>query len=782
VVYGEMGRGCAIVVPENATGAETDAARLVSATVALAASREAKAFPVIAESAWRAPRRAIFIGDTLRGREEVPLHEHEVAWAITGSAITIRARRSDDVSAAASLFLEEVLGARWFMPGTLGREVPVVRELRLTPQRHRATPGYFSRALGGTENSSAGRAWAHANRLGNRLPGGHTAHDFTPPAVLAQHPDFAPQLVGAGGAAAANNAANWQPNLLAAGFSEHVAREVIRHFRATPDVGAVQFALNDANRFDQSPATLEAVAPPRYFRGRPDYSPLFYRFLNDVATRVARELPDRFISTYAYYWTENTPSFPVAPNIVPYLTSDRSMWSDPVFAQEDRALIARWGSAGPKFIALYDYLYGAPFFVPRPTLWAVTQPIRYGWEHGARAYYAEMTPNWALDGPKPWLAAQLLWGPTQSSAMLLDEYYARFWQEAAGPMRAFYELCDAQWRNQPRPLRWVKYLRDEDQRRLFPPEVRAELRQLLAQAEGAARSPIVRARVKFVSEAFKVSQAFCEHDELREDVNRLVFAGNASIQALCDGWERYSAKRAALVDQYRLLKQREPLAIQSDLDVYLRNDPRPKLAAALAARGALSQIPARLIAPLFENVTPSEADLTGPGRERLLDPQLREVAIPSTHPFAFTDWGRPTWQGRTEPAETREISLWANSDGSKRVRYVGCMNESLSQWVPATPDRLYRAKVLMKGHVSPGSVVMLSVSFLGKKNERVGRIHVDRLPVGAWNDWTALEIIVRAPANAAWLGVSPSVYNQMPGDWLEFEGVSVREIEFSIFR
>lgn len=787
VVFGLFDHGCAIVVPKRSSAEEREAAKLIAATLALSASTSARHFPIVGESDLAAPkRRAIYVGRTRQAEFSPPLTgsgiERSIAFSINGDGVVVRSFHRGDIAAAASAFLEHAVAARWFMPGALGVEIRRPRTLVLSPREFVDAPGYSSRLLGGTGNGPDGRSWTMANRLLSWLSSGHTAAEFTTEKALAEHPDFAPVINGARVKWSARSVGLWQPNLLAPKFADFVAQEINRRFSASPHLPAVQFGLNDANRFDQSAATLNAVSPVQYFRGRPNYSELFYRFLNEVAADVAREHPDRFVSTYAYYWTENAPSFRVAPNVVPYLTADRSMWCDPTFAQEDRALIARWGRAGSKFIALYDYLYGAPFFVPRPTLWAVTEPIPYAWEQGARAYYAEMTPNWALDGPKSWLSAQLLWDPKLNPQTLLDEYYTRFWQEAAGPMRAFYELCDEQWKNQPRPLRWVKYLKDEDQRRLFPPEVRQRLRGLLQDAAAAAETNVVRERVRFVSEAFKVSEAFCEHDEAREEVSRLVFSGAASIDALQNGFVRYTAAREALIAQFKSLKAREPLAIQSGLEVYLLNDPRPKIVGALAAKGALAQIESRSIASLFEGVGPTVAELAASGRECLLDPQLRDVTISASHPFAFTDWGRPTWQGRTEPADTREVSLLTNADGSKRVRYVGCMQESLSQWVAATPGRLYRATVRTKGRVSPGSVVMLSAAFLDGKSERVGRIHVDRLPVGEWGDGVTLEIIVRAPAKAAWVGMSPSVYTQLPGDWLEFDRLSLREIDSSISR
>lgn len=779
--YRESGGSCQIVIPDEAVRAERDAANLMSTTLAAALARDTQAFPVVVESARDPRRAAILIGETKRARRDSPVSREPVArrpvsYVVTGREIVLHAGHREDVVAAVSVFLERTLGARWFMPGDLGREILERKELLVPRERFLFSPGYFSRRLGGTE----GTEWARANRLLAVLPLGHTAADFTTPEVLASRPDFAPILNGRRVSASEKSPETWQPDLLAPGFAQHVAAEIARNLRADPRRSAVQFALNDANRFDQSARTLGAVSPVRYFRGRPDYSALFYRFLNEVADEVRRDFPDRFITTYAYFWTEDTPRFRVAPNVIPYLTADRSMWVDPVFAADDRALIARWGAVGPKFIALYDYLYGSPFFVPRPTLWAVTEPIPYAWAHGARAYYAEMVANWALDGPKAWLAAQLLWNPQLDPKVLIDEYYSRFWKEAAGPMRAFYGLCDEQWRNQPRPLRWVKYYRDEDQRRLFPPEVRQRLRDLLTEAAGAATSPIVRERVKFVADAFLVTEAFCRHDEVREEVARLNFSADPTVAALRDAWADYSAARTTLVSRVKALSGSFPPAIQPDtMEYYLRNDPRPRLAHALAARGALgSATEPQLLAALFAGVAPTEAELRSSGRECLVDPQLRTLRIERRHPFASTDWGFGTpWRGRSEPAERREVAVLSGLDGAQRVRYVGGEQETLSQWVAASPRRLYRASITLRGKVSPGSTAMLSLGFLNARLEPLGEPRVDRLPVGEWPDGVTLEIFARAPVGAAWVGIEPGLYHQSPGDWLECERPSLVELE-----
>lgn len=783
VVFGELGRGCAIIIPDDATEREREGAKLVAKTLATAANRSASRFPIILEGNRSRFSRGVYLGATRLAASFPPLArsstvERPVGFIVQPEAVVIRAAERDDAKIAASVFLDCAVEARWFVPGHMGVEVIRQRTLRLPAQQHMETAGYYSRELGGTETTTDCREWVGANRLPAILPRGHTASQLVPSALIAKRPEFGPILNGMRFLPEPNAVVNWQPDLLADGLADYVAGKLAEMFRASPQRLGAAVGLNDTYRFDQTSRTLSVVLPERFFRTRPDYSDLLFRFLNEVAKPVAVQFPDRFVTTYAYDWTENTPRFPVASNVMPFLTADRSMWFDPDFATNDRDLIERWGRAGPKFFGLYDYYYGAPFLVPRPTLWAVTEALPYAYEKGARAFYAEATPNWALDGPKPWLAAQLLWNPKKDSAKLLEEYYTRFWKESAGPMRAFYALCDRQWHEQPKPPAWVKYLKDDDQRRLFPPAVREQLRNHLTEAAAMAKSQIVRERVRFVSDAFRVSEAFCAHDEAREKLQRFLFDPQTRTSDLIDGYTRYTQAREDFIQEYRQLRQTSPLAIQTaSIADYLRNDPRGRVVGVLAARGELHLLPATPVSQHFEGRAPTDAVLLNPGRELLDDPGWRTLSIKQVHPFTLTDWvERGPWGGKTEPTEFRRIDLFRNPDGTQRLRYSGCNQETLWQWLPAKPGHLYRATVRVSGHVAPGTMVYLLVPFIDRDGQHIGAGHIDRLPAGDWPEGVELEVLVRAPAKAAQIGVSLRTLYQVPGDWTEWERMSLREL------
>lgn len=785
LIFDEEGAASAVILPDQPTPEERQAAQLVAETLAAAAGVHSLRFPIKRERDWRLGQRGIFIGATKR---EAGLYrlagssalERPVAASVGPEGVVLRARWPEDIGAAASWFLEEQVGARWFIPGPWGREVQRRPALRLPYGEAVARPGYLSRDLGGVAGTPEGEAWARANRLRALFPFGHTAAQVATTERGELPPEFAPWLEGARFVPPPDGPVNWQPDLNSARLAEHVTERFRRAFRAEPGRLAEAFGLNDTSRFDQSPATLAAAAPHRFFRGRPDYADVLFGFLNRVAGPLAEEFPDRFITTYAYDWTENTPRFHVAPMILPLLTADRSQWLDPAFAAEDRALIRRWSRAGPRLFGLYDYYYGAPFFVPRPTLHAPMEAIPYAFGEGARVFYAESTPNWGLDGPKLWLAAQLLWNPRQAPATLLAEYYRRYWREAAGPMRQFFERCDRQWREQPRPTRWIKYLKDDDQRRLFPPEVRAELHALLQRAARQAGTPAVRHRVRLAQEAFAVTEAFCRHDERREELARRARAPAAPRGELVRAWNRYSAARDELRLVHERVRRTHPLALGSELlGDYLRHDPRRRVVWALAGRGSLAGLGEPALRSLFAGRRPQPAEFTGRAVPVTGDPALATVALRDGHPFTLLEWTTAdgAWVGKGAPCATRRIELRPATGGGQVLRFAGCEEESLFQWARPEPAGLYLATVRVRARVSPGNMTFLLVAFADAEGRHMGLGHTDRLPAGDWSEGTTLQVLVRAPRSAAHVGVGVRTLGQVNDDFAEFEALTLERLE-----
>lgn len=779
-VFDGVRTGCAIIVPREATKEEMTAAQLLSETFATATGQKRTQFPVRKESRWRFWEAGVFVGET-RHAQDLPLPgktklERPVGVGVFSYGVVIRSRWREDVAGAASWFLEKHLSARWYLPGPLGESVPRRESLRLARGIQTFTPSYVSRSLG-LGGANGEDRWAAANRLQAVFQHHHNMSGLFKPEDLVKQPELAPLINWQKYTPTRPDEQEWQPNIAAAAAAPHAAGVLRRRFNAEPGLLSASIAMNDSIRYDQSPATQAQVGGPRWFRQKPDFSDLVFGFANKVARELAPEFPDRFITTYAYDWTEEVPRFPVEPNVVPFLTADRSQWFDPAFAAQDKDLIRRWVAAGPKVVGLYDYYEGAPFLVPRPTLYAVAQSIPFAHEAGVRAFFAEAYTNWGLDGPKCWLAAQLLWDVTQDPAALLDIYYREFWQEAAAPMRSFFELCDQQWLDQPLPSYWLKYFKDGHQARIFPKEVRARLRALVTEAEHLAKTDVVRQRVRLFSGALAVTEAFGEFSEARTALSRLTLPARPDPEAVIEAAKRVTQTRRLLETSVNYTREKQPLAIRAKLlEEYTRNDPRrralwrlrPDLATA-SARPGFKEAFGELQLDLLARGTPGP-ELTADGNLARL--QLREVGD-----FSVLDWVKSGyWRGHGEPYETRQISLVTGQAGSG-IRFAGCKQETLSQWHTAVPDADYVGTVKVRGRVSPGNMTFLIVTMLDEKGQYLGIGSTDRVPVGDWSEPVELVVLMRTPKNVRQIGLGVRVLNQVGDDYAVFSELSLKRVE-----
>ncbi|HEY3757840.1 MAG TPA: DUF4838 domain-containing protein [Opitutaceae bacterium] len=621
----------------------------------------------------------------------------------------------------ANAFCTQVLGVRWLTPAPDGEFVPP-----FAPGWHlpaidlRARPSFASRWLWGLTwrgDSAAADLWAARNGLRERWEHAHAQLHVVPWILYGSHPEYFPEWEGRRYCPSVPNDYNWQPAFTQPGVIARSVSYIQARLGERPDRPTISLSINDSIRFDQSPDSLAARGPLRWFRGRPDYSNLVFGYMNRVAD-AART--DRLLSAYAYDWCENTPSFRVRPNVLPWLTADRTQWYDSEFRSQDQALIRRWTRAGPKAVGIYDYLYGAPYLVPRLTPHLIADSIRFEREVGVRGYFAECNAHWAYDAPKLWMAAQLLQNAKGNADGLLDEFYTDYFGPAADPMKAFYDECEAAWLHQPGPARWNKFYYDIDQAVLFPKCRRASLwAHLEAAATSAAGNSKIRRRVQLVGTAFAATDRFCQWYE-----------GTVEAAQVARAFQRATSIGAL-----------SPV----DLSAYLRvSDGR----ASAGPDGDWKPAP-------------------------LADPQWSELAAPTAlNDLTFT-WNAAPWLARGEPSEHRSIVVRTLPDGFRAVSFRGAADEHLSQWCPAAPSALYCATVRFQGHVSPANEADLLVVFSDALGRPIGQFSEARVRPGSYPVPVPLTVRIRAPAAAAGIGVALYARHQTDADSAEFSHLAL---------
>lgn len=686
--------------------------------------------------------------------------------------------------------------------------------------------GFKTRAISGL-NGPAAAEWGRRNGLGARLPFSHNLTSVFPPDLARTRPEFFP-LENGRRLEPPPGSYFWNPDIARPDVARYAAEAARNHFIAHPEAVSFALGVNDALIWGESPELIDLVGTPgakigdqgsgggmRWFRERPDYSNLVFTFMNRAAAELARTHPDKYLGALAYYWCENTPDFPLHPQVIPFLTADRSQGYDPAFWAEEMALQERWGrlageqvpdAGGPgRRLGMYDYLYGVGFLIPRIHTKLLAANLRHARSAGFTDYYAEIAPNWGLDPITPWLTAQLLLDPGQSESGLLDEFHRRYFQEAEVPMRRFFERCEAQWMNQPGPSYWLKHFRNESQAAVFPSKVCAELRILLEEARRMARSAKVRARVELVSDTFGVTERFVDFKERRDAVIRasLTIAsqgkGETSSAGSRTGAEQTDflgglpaaleaclEARSEFIGYTVRLLQARPLALHPfGWGDYLKNDPVPLAVMAIHTAMALrpvSEGPAILkdprVAPLQQASLRTAPDTGGVsvGVELLRNPTMSGPPAPprTIAGLKYSVPLPPEWQSRVEPAEHHSAEL---SGGA--LRLSGTKDTMLSQWtatageVPGGPAPSQVGQIRVRGRVSPGTAVSLILAWLDGNHRHLGFKTV-RLPDGEWPEFVPLVQAGMQPTGAAWVGLGLRVQNQVAGDWLEAGGFSLR--------
>jgi hypothetical protein len=693
---------------------------------------------------------------------------------------------------------------RWFAPGELGYEPGAAKN---DEPEHRAIRGasfrgFLTRAFSGV-NRTEEQEWVWRNHLTKPLAFSHHLAAVFPPGLASIHSEFFP-LVNGARLRPPYHTSFWNPDLGRADVAHHVAVTAIKYFDDHPNADSFALGVNDGLVFGESAETLDLVVPARWFRGRPDYSRLVFTFMNRAAGELARSCPNKYLGALAYYWCENAPPFAVDPHVIPFLTADRSQSYDTAFRAEEWRLQERWAaartpnlSATPSAptvtpairLGLYDYLYGGGFLVPRTPIHAIAEHLGHAHEVGFTDYFAEVNPNWGLDGPMPWVVAQLLRDPEQNVDRLCAEYFRRYYQEAGAPMQQFYARCEGQWMSQPGPPYWLKHYRNESQAALFPPAVCGELHGLLREAAANANSDDVRHRVAFVADSFGVTQRFVAFDQARVELGTHVLRNTLAGETGAAILQEYFDRREDFVRYAKGITRRWPLAFfPINYDDFLRND--PAFAAALVLENGPSRFRAGHLLSLGSLAESSEISFVdaveaakavhrGERREILPNGSM-EGALQKGITIAGLAYGidlPPPWHSQVEPVQHHvgAVTKTAARGGVQGLRISGAENTTVFQWVPITVGKLYMAAVHVRGLVSSSDAVTLTLGWLDAQQHPVGNVRVMRLPDGSWPDWVQLQQGEYAPAGAIWAGVGIRVQHQVAGDWAEFDDFSLQE-------
>jgi len=686
----------------------------------------------------------------------------EVCVEVSSRKILITYPYAADAWAAVGIFLDRYCGVSVFAPSELGRE----RSARaaFSPRCGRRT---FPLAFAGRSLGIYQKGAAEVSSLnGSNGLFAISSHNIPRLAGRAENPEWFSE----------NCAKIYPPRLRQIDFDNlemraHISIAAREWLSKNPRSKIVSLGYADNGRFGLS---AFAMRSSRGFtaRGYRDYSNGVFDFTNDIARRVGREFPDRFVAQLAYLRTENPPDFRLEKNVAVALCTDKGNWFDPAQRAIDEKLIKDWAASGAGLLCVHDYNYGANYLIPRETSEYIAESIKDYAAAGFAAYYAECYPVWAYDAHKIWIACKLLKDPSLSYCALRREFFDSYYLEAGRSVEKFFDIARGAWRSRTdKPALWLKLYKRPSQVEIFSGADIAAMERALSEAERAAKSKRVAARVaelRLVFDITKTSRRIYFYQKklwLAEPDPK-----NApEILAAAEALKAAYALACVQLCAYRE-RTKYPVADFKTFDLLKMLDPSAMRLRELAALGD-------------KNFSPRALELLGGDYPALAGSAAARVSEKNLLKNPSFEDGLRGWSvlrfGTCR--EAARASGKAARSGKAGVEIASVEFAGIGQKCAARGGAFYECSLFARGKIGIGATHYLRLKFLESRAKGgAGRVsaHYLQLPAGDFPKFKKLSIAARAPdwadsAECAFISV-----NAPDSEPALIDDFSLREIDF----
>ncbi|MBR4598092.1 MAG: DUF4838 domain-containing protein [Opitutales bacterium] len=534
---------------------------------------------------------------------------------------------------------------------------------------------------------------------------------------------------------------NLQAKFNSPAAAAYAAKKAEIFFRKNPEMQSFSLGINDSLNFDIS-IPYDTEAPDRFISGADSISNSYYAFANQTAKKVAQTNPDKFLGLIAYLPTLRHPDFKLEKNLAPFICLDNGNSYDENFRKDREKILKAYAEDGGEFRGLYSYIYGAPYFVPRPIEEWEIEHIRLAAQLGYKAYFAEIHPIWAYDSFKLWAIQKTLRGANESFSELKTHFFANYYGAAAKDAMEFFDTAKSAWQNRADKPKWLGlYMRDTCAE-LFPETLLQKMEDSLKKAEAAAKTPHEKEKVAALRFEFEKTKAFCADyfakkelflilDKKRKPAAEEIFSAIKKSQGASANFEKTAAQNSPLYpDSPRKIRPRSFSApIDSLLLIALKNAGKTELAE-------------------FEKLFPREK----------LDEILRVLNGEPKRVFAFDP---AQFEGKENlenelgkkfiikylPADTPELKI-EKCGGEYALKIANAFHCEFFKSLKLPPNRIYEINFEADFQREISSEVFLAVSVFDKNNKCALYREVS-LPPLKTRENSAFKIVFATPQTAA---------------------------------
>ena len=191
-----------------------------------------------------------------------------------------------------------------------------------------------------------------------------------------------------------------------------------------------------------------AVVKGKYGKiGGPNYSELYWKWVNGVAEIVCRKYPKIKFNCLAYREVTTPPPFKLHPNVIPQIARELAGPAvSPVEKKNTEQLLREWADRA-ETVFLWDYAYGSKYYVfPRIYFRLQSEMMKMAYKYKVRGIYCEGQDRIGMDGPKFYLMARQMWDVNADVDALLKEWCRHaVGPEAAPYLEQYYRFWEQYW-------------------------------------------------------------------------------------------------------------------------------------------------------------------------------------------------------------------------------------------------------------------------------------------------------------------------------------------------
>jgi len=493
----------------------------------------AKQIPVVNDSAQARAKYRILLGSAAieaygLQAEAAALPYPAYVYRAVSNDLLIFGSSSKGAANGVYGFLQDQLGMRWFGPQDLFRVVPRQTNIVVGALDIKVAPSFLGRIMNieaRIENPTY--TWRRRMRMSESVdqqePFINTSHFmyriFPATQYYTNHPEYYAMRSGRRMNASAD--LGWAICYSNTNVVEIAAAAAKAHFGANARHQSFSLGINDCMAYCECEACAK-LQPPRTFQGQRVASDMYFHFVNEVARRVGKEFPDRYLGVIAYNDVTAPPVGGVESNVHVGIVNDVSEYYDATYRSKDEDLVKAWQAKG---ITLGFYYYtGLAKLVPAYFSRMLAGVLKDKHRRGFTAVECEVYPGWPWNGPQAYMQARLWWDINLDTDKLLDEYFDSLFGPAADPMRKLYALFE-EIHLRPRGGGFLYEHYKYQQFRPYTAADLAQMRALLAAAHAAipglgtgngGRDGKQGQRVAYVSNGLKVFLDMLEGKVLTE--------------------------------------------------------------------------------------------------------------------------------------------------------------------------------------------------------------------------------------------------------------------------